>query len=565
MQRDTNSNNTNIYKLRMVLKHYCDGRHTQCTEYLTKYINNIDSNELDQEFVTKYITHITRNTHYANCLHPTYNSKNEELKKFLVKLSERFAINTTQLSLIANNLNDDYIVKIVENQYKKCSDYINALIISNDGVHTNNFITNLTSSYPIKYKLIKYIFENVNIDMFITLLTKLRLNSINTQIEKIISDYIKDNINKICKNKNLLSKIIKTLSNKIFILKNVYNTIKNTNNDDLVNEIFNNCISNNDKEFIILILEGSSITLDISTITILLSKIYNKTGCSPCADKIAETIDILIDNGLKVTKEIIFKLLESGCYINNIEKYDIAIDNDILQKCAEVSYYPYKFKIAPNIEILKRECSKHDNITTIKKLKELGGIYTIDCLIEAVKLKKNGKVIKYLINECGVEPNDECVTHFQESYGIEALDLIIKNYKKIIINNKSDEINKTDEMNNTNEININLMNKISNYKTNNIELNKDALMNIEPMNIVIDMYKEYNFRSKIKNLLNYKKKSIKYIDLYELFLKYLIDNKLVISTYFIINKELSLLLKLNYCTIISVDQIHNMLTYFIDE
>ena len=559
MHRDTNTNNTN-YKLRMVLKQYCDGRHTQCTEYVNKYINNINSEELDQEFITKYITHITRNTNYANCLHPSYNSKNEELKKFLLKISERFAINATQLSLIANNLSDDVLFKIIENQHKKCNDYINALIINND-VHTQNFITTLSSNYPIKFKVISYIFDNLNIEMFMSILSKLRLNTINTRLEDIISNYIKKNIKKICENKNTLSKIIKTLSNKMFLLKSVYNNIKNTNNNEVIAEIFNNCVSNIDKEFIILILEDSNITLDISTITNLVSKIYTKTGCSQSADKIAEIMDIFIDNGLKITKEIVFKLLESGCYINNIEKY-ITIDNDILQKCAEVSYYPYNFNIAPSIEILKKECSKHDNIATIKKLKELGGIYTIDCLIEAVKHKKNGKVLKYLINECGVEPNDQCVTYFQEAYGIESLDLIIKNYKKILneTNNNTDVIN-----NKINEINNNVMNKIYNYRSNNIELNKDALMNIEPMNIDIDMHKEYNFRSKIKNLLNYKKKVIKYIDLYELFLRYLIDNKLVISTYFIINKELSSLLKLNYCTIISVDQIHNMLTYFIDE
>jgi hypothetical protein len=32
----------------------------------------------------------------------------------------------------------------------------------------------------------------------------------------------------------------------------------------------------------------------------------------------------------------------------------------------------------------------------------------------------------------------------------------------------------------------------------------------------------------------------------------------------VINKELSELLKLNYCTIISVDEIHNMISYFIE-
>ena len=46
--------------------------------------------------------------------------------------------------------------------------------------------------------------------------------------------------------------------------------------------------------------------------------------------------------------------------------------------------------------------------------------------------------------------------------------------------------------------------------------------------------------------------------------KYLINNKLIIGNYFVIDCKLSNLLKINNSTIINVDQIHNMLTYFIE-
>ena len=70
---------------------------------------------------------------------------------------------------------------------------------------------------------------------------------------------------------------------------------------------------------------------------------------------------------------------------------------------------------------------------------------------------------------------------------------------------------------------------------------------------------------KLKEKLWLKKKTIKYLDLYQIVLKYLISNKLIIGNYFIINEKLSNLLKINHCTIIHINQIHNILTYFIDK
>ncbi len=47
-------------------------------------------------------------------------------------------------------------------------------------------------------------------------------------------------------------------------------------------------------------------------------------------------------------------------------------------------------------------------------------------------------------------------------------------------------------------------------------------------------------------------------------LKYLITKKLVIGNYFIINDELASILKLESCFILHIDQVKNIITYFID-
>merc|ERR1711916_135110 len=93
--------------------------------------------------------------------------------------------------------------------------------------------------------------------------------------------------------------------------------------------------------------------------------------------------------------------------------------------------------MGPDINILIQECSKSDNLITIKKLKEYGGVYNIDCLIEACKLRKNSKVIKFLINDCNIKINDECIKVYQETYHLDGLDIVMKNYS----NRKNEKIN----------------------------------------------------------------------------------------------------------------------------
>ena len=88
---------------------------------------------------------------------------------------------------------------------------------------------------------------------------------------------------------------------------------------------------------------------------------------------------------------------------------------------------------------------------------------------------------------------------------------------------------------------------------------------VEPKVIIINKDIEYNLKTKIKNFLNYKRKTIKYDDLYELIIKYLTGNNLIIGNYFVIDNDLSDLLKINNCSILHIDQIENIMTYLITE
>ena len=122
---------------------------------------------------------------------------------------------------------------------------------------------------------------------------------------------------------------------------------------------------------------------------------------------------------------------------------------------------------------------------------------------------------------------------------MDGLDIIMKNY----YNNKSEKI----------EI------------KESIHLDDKYTMKIIPNNnIDLDENKEYNIKNKIKKFLNIKKNKIKYIDLFQIMLKYIIDNNLIIGNYFVLNNKLSKFLKLNSCTLFNINEIKNILTYFVE-
>ena len=355
---------------------------------------------------------------------------------------------------------------------------------------------------------------------------------------------IDDNVNKV----NIINDVGNV--NKV----NIINDVDNVNKVNIINDVGNvnggnvnggnvnggNVNGGN-------VINKDRVNIDIITITNMLSKVYIREIYGAVNNKlVADIMDILIDYDIKMTKEIIMLLLSKGCYINNIERSEIGIviDTEILEKCSDVNYYPYDFNCIPTKKVMLNECGRN-NINILTMLKEKGGIIDIDCLNKAVYLRKNSKIIKYIISNCKIKPNEETIKLFQEVNNIECFDLLINNY------------------NNGN--NINNGNKDSSTPVKINCLDTSSLLSIEPIteNFEIDYNKEYVLRTKIKILLNYKKNNILYNELEKLTLKYLIDNKLIIGNYFILNHEISTLIKIDKGVIMHIDQLKNILPYFV--
>ena len=525
-------------------KKICDQQHKHCQEICQ--IGKQMLHLVTQEYLDEFFS-MLKAPSYNSCLSQTSNKNSNDIKDFIIKCSEFLEIKFWDPIILY--FIDEQTNQIINNQKMYIQNFIEK-ILNLDHITMNygqrvNFI-NALLSHPIKMKSFENIIMSMEIGQFLRYLNKMtKIN--NAILDNVIIKFVNFNKQalKISGNKEIGIKIINNFINKPQIIKNIYMLISDSLDQTQKTDIFNKCISTYDKDLMFIMLENRDIIPDVNTINKLVEKCYVSSNGFINAKMIADIIDLLCEYGLVITKLIVIKLIDHGCYVNNLEKHGIEIDSEILAKCANNSYYPYKFDIKPNIDILKIECSKHDNLNTIKKLKEFGGIYTVECLEEACGINKNGKVIKYLINECDVKVSDKCLEKFQESYKIEALDILMKKYK--IQNPES-------------------------YKTNQnqsrvIELDTKSIMTVTPRDIKIDRTNEeleYEVKGKIKTFFEFKKKYVKYIELYEIVLKYLISNKLIIGNYFVINDKLSKLLKINYCSIINTDQLHNILTYFID-
>ena len=524
----------------------CDNSHKNCVDIATNYKNDISN--ITQSYLNSYLMMIRQNNNNNtnnSCL--SYNNKRcYDVRNFIVKVSEKIKITLWDSILI--NMTDEDLIKIIKNQINLDHNLID-YFINTDNINLFyggkiNFINYLISNNPTKYKTFELIINNMSLEQFIKYIGKMYAS--NIQAENILIKYIKNNSDLIISNEQYCNKLFSVFANKNNIIKNIYHILSTSISNLTKKTIFNYAIATNDRDIILLVIDDKEniIKPSLETVIKLVEKCHVRSENGYVkSNLIAEIIDLLIIHGLKVNKTVVIKLLEKGCYIDCIEKYGITIDEEILEKCANISYYPYKFNTKPTEKILIKECSKGDNnINTIKKLKEYGGIYTTECLIEACKIKKNGRIIKFLLSECNVKADDKCLIEFQKSYGIESLDLIIKNYS---MNKEKKDI-----------------------KPQTIKLNEDSVMSIDAKDdIKIDLtdeVKEYEIKNKVRKFFDLKKKSYKYNDLYEHILKYLVSNDLVIGNYFVINSKMSLFLKINHCTIMNIDELHNILTYFID-
>ncbi|AYV79969.1 MAG: hypothetical protein Gaeavirus3_23 [Gaeavirus sp.] len=471
------------------------------------------------------------------------------IHKVLQTASLTVEINIQQLALIQHEIQDSILKIIYENQYNLNKQFINdaltTIIHQRHGIKSNNLITLLIESR--KMSTIVYIQSTITTDNFPTFIkvTKQILNSTNitsNELETQIINYIKKN-NTVSQKINI--ETLEAFTSKPKILKILFELptpppfITPIQKKEFFDKLIITHNARIDHSLVITILDSKDIIPDMKTVNNLISKVYISKG--PCSENrnIASVLDIFILYGLQVTRQLITTLITKGCLLNNIEKYPIIINNEILEACATHSYYPYSFACKPPISVMYIECKKEDNLIIIKNLKEKGGPIDTACLRCACSIRRNEKVLKYIIDECNIKPDKLCLEEFSRTYSIDGLLTIMNNYTNIPTT--------------------------SNNKIQNLIIDPDSTISIERHDIKTTKDKHYILKTKIKRLLNHKPKTIEYIKLYELMLKYLIDKKLVIGNYFIINAELSSILKINECSIMNVSELDNLISYFIDE
>lgn len=231
-------------------------------------------------------------------------------------------------------------------------------------------------------------------------------------------------------------------------------------------------------------------------------------------------------NNFEIDKELLKYLI---CKKIKVE-HNIPIDEELLLCCSINHFIPYKIDCIPTDEIVSEVC-KYNNMDHIKKIVEAGGKLEHKHLLYACNLYENGNIIKYLINH--TKPDMEILDRLLEKYST-----------KIYLNVINTEF----------------------YKNNEkmVEFNEELLFKIEKNENDIDNNKKYLIKSKIRNLLNIKKtKKYNINELLVLFINYLESNRLIIQNYFILNKELSEIIKTDVNRVLHINEIKNFVSYFI--
>jgi hypothetical protein len=521
----------------------CDGNHNVCTNMVSILEKSLNDNEnIEISSIKTFFELIFQQTNYSySCLSSYYNKNYHKLVLFIEKINNKdIIIEPLYFAKYCQFVDDKLGLNIITNQTKLDKDYCNKLLLEKNvkSQYGSNisFITICINNSKIN--IINYAIENMSFTTFSEIITSLKM--INDKCIDSLIKFINKHSN-LLDNKILIN-LVDNFTNKSQIIKLIYNIISKSNSDlSLKKILLEKSVKTFNKELIITILEETNENLlTKELLTLLINQNYFREIYGSCNNKqTAEIIDIFILYGFKITNELVIELLNKGCYINNIGKYNIEINNDILEKCAELNYYPYEFDCIPSNKVLMIECNKSNNLDRIKMFKEKGGIFTKICLENACAVKKNGKVIKFLINECGIKPDENCLKSFQDIHGMEALDILMKNYDT--------DIKK--------EIKV----------ETKIDIDTNSLVSIDKRDFEIDLEYNYNIRNKIRKLLEYKKKLITFKELEELILKYLINKKLVIGHYFILNNELASIIKINQGTLMNIDEVKNIVTYFIEK
>jgi len=540
----------------------CNNRHNIC-KVQAENILSLSRDALTPEIINNFLHLISSNSNYNNCLNK-YTNPAEYAKVYesVIKISSHAIISPLIFIYICYYIDEDSLCTILQNQVNLSATnnqrYCDILLEEKNAKNQYNNPTNILVAMTNKKKLLTLFLSKLS---FSTFMKNIILFKNCTCEDQVIINYIKTFNVEIVKPNAI--QIIDTFINKCNLIYELYPYLEDLN-INIKKSIIDKTISNLDKRFLIKMLDyeslpnkNSKIIIDDTTIKNMLSKVYIRELSGASNNKlVAEIMDVFIDYNFTITKEIVILLLTKGCYINNIERTGFVIDIEILEKCSELNYYPYEFICIPTKKIMLLECSR-SNLNTLTMLKEKGGVVDVDCLNSAVASRRNGKIIKYIINNCNVKPNTETLRIFQEVNSIECLDLLVSNYK-------SSSGVRGGGGGGGGAVGVGGSGGESIGVSTNF-LDPSSLLSIEPktVDLQIDYDYEYTLHNKIKKMLGYRKNKILYNELVKLLLKYIIDNKLVIANYFILNEEFANIIKMDKGLIMHIDQLKNMVPYFL--
>ncbi|AYV81423.1 MAG: SWIB/MDM2 domain protein, partial [Harvfovirus sp.] len=155
---------------------------------------------------------------------------------------------------------------------------------------------------------------------------------------------------------------------------------------------------------------------------------YRKTAKNDM-DNTNSLVDLLVSYGFKPDYDDIVIATNNHLKLNNIEMFEIKLDDKFLELCAELNFYPYKLTdVKPNVKCLELACKKAGNLVAIKTLVKSGLKPDLACLQAACQMRSNLATIRFIIDQ-GVVPDFICIRHCAATLGNKTLSFLLSLYK----------------------------------------------------------------------------------------------------------------------------------------
>jgi len=366
---------------------------------------------------------------YCNILISTLTNLIDEKKPIPEKLVERF-FKVIVTSIECWSLNYDINIKRLKyifDNIKMTDNILRSLFLTENFEAIQIFLDHNENMNAALLQNIMNIFANININKNI---------NIGNSLDMLIENIIKHNdSNKI--------KIIFDYAmevNSIYIINKILDSKYKPTDEDFINLLIS--VRNKDEPIELIkkcILNGIEIKKEHIQIYIqhIITSYYNADSfyniftylydngstyvsiydILKCYAKIStvnlhNAINYLIDNINTITREDFILLCKEGVFVKNTKKIQQYFDDKEIQTIIFEKNLSYPIKITFNLNILRNECKKRNNIKQIQKILSDKIIPDEICLENACIISNNTQVIKLLHETYKIPFNDNCIINF---------------------------------------------------------------------------------------------------------------------------------------------------------